>query len=270
MGLISDEHTIPHPRTTSLNPVFLKILVVLVILSVLIFILVFVLPHLYGRFSRILLAQRCQRIGAVVLTYDDGPGAILTPKLVELLRAQAAKATFFCLGMRAVVNPDIMDLLKSEGHELACHSFRHCNPWKVWPGAAIRDIEEGFESLLRWLPTHRLFRPPYGKLTLYTWLVLLARRAGIVWWTHDSGDTWTNRTPSVDGIVENVIRSGGGVVLLHDFDRANDDESDSRREFVLSVTRSLIEQSGRAGLKIMTLGELFNTSKVKRCGEKCS
>jgi peptidoglycan/xylan/chitin deacetylase (PgdA/CDA1 family) len=153
-----------------------------------------------------------------------------------------------------------MDLLKSEGHELACHGFGHCNPWKVRPAAAMRDISEGFDALSRWLSPRNLFRPPYGKLTLYTWLVLLARRAPIVWWTHDSGDTWPDPSLSVDGFVTGVIRAGGGVVLLHDFDRAKDETSDSRHEFVLNVTRSLIEQSARAGLKVMTLGELFSTT----------
>jgi len=242
--------------------VFLKIIIVLTILPVLVFTLVFVLPHVYGRFSRIFLARRCRRAGALVLTYDDGPGAILTPELIGLLRHHATKATFFCLGMRAALNPSIMNLVKSEGHELACHSYRHCHPWRVRPTAAIRDIDDGFESLSRWLSPDSLFRPPHGKLTLYTWLVLLARRARIVWWTHDSGDTWKNGPPSVDDFVEGVIRCGGGVVLLHDFDRGNDEESDSRREFVLSVTKSLIEKSGLAGLKVMTLGELFNTKKV--------
>ena len=227
-----------------------------------VFALVFVLPHVYGRFSRISLARRCRRAGALVLTYDDGPGSILTPELIDLLRHHAARATFFCLGMKAAANPEIMDLVKSEGHELACHSYRHLHPWKAQPAAAMRDVCEGFEALSRWLSPQRWYRPPYGKLTLYTWFSLIARQARIVWWTHDSGDTWKNGPPPVDDFVAGVIRSGGGVVLLHDFDRENDEESDSRREFVLSVTKSLIEKAGLAGLKVMTLGELFNTRKV--------
>jgi peptidoglycan-N-acetylglucosamine deacetylase len=240
--------------------VLLQSFIVLTLLLVSVFILVVFLPHLYGRLSRVLLARRCRRAGAVVLTYDDGPGAILTPELVALLRNHAAKATFFCLGMKAASDPDIMDLLKSEGHEIACHSFRHCNPWKARPSVAMRDIGEGFDSLARWLSPQRWYRPPHGKITLHTWIALLARRAKIVWWTHDSGDTWKDCPAAVDGLVASVIRSGGGVVLLHDFDRENAEDAASRSGYVLSVTRSMIEQARQAGLKVMTLGDLFLAS----------
>jgi peptidoglycan-N-acetylglucosamine deacetylase len=238
-----------------------EILIVVSAVVLLSGVLLFMLPHLYAKLSRIRLAHRCRKAGAVVLTYDDGPGASITPKLIQLLRIHASKATFFCLGMRAVAHPQVMDRLKKEGHEIACHSFRHCHPWKVRPSAAWRDIVEGFESLSRWLSKGSWFRPPHGKLTLYTWLPLLARRSRIVWWTHDSGDTHAGETPSVEAIVRDVVRSGGGVVLLHDFDRTDEGGPGSRGEFVMSVTRELIEQSGLAGLKIMTLGELFNLKK---------
>jgi len=240
--------------------VLLNTFIILALLLTLAFALVIVLPHLYGRFSRVLLARRCRRARALVLTYDDGPGASLTPELVALLRNHAAKATFFCLGMKAEANPEIMDLLKSEGHELACHSHRHRHPWKSRPAAALRDIGEGFDALARWLSPLRWYRPPYGKITLHTWFALLARRAKIVWWTHDSGDTWKNCPASVDGLVQSVIHSGGGVVLLHDFDRGDAGDAASRTGYVLSATRSLIEQARQAGLQVMTLGELFQPS----------
>lgn len=238
----------------------LKTTIVLSLLLALVFTAVVVLPHLYGRFSRVLLARRCKRAGAVVLTYDDGPGSHLTPKLVELLRNHAAKATFFCLGMRAASNPDIMDVLKSEGHELGCHSYRHRNPWKALPAAAIRDIGEGYDSLTRWLSPGRWYRPPHGKITLHTWIALIARRANIVWWTHDSGDTRKNCPTAADGLVASVIRAGGGVILFHDFDRENFEDAVKRSDYVLGATKSLIEQTRQAGLKVMTLGDLLLAS----------
>lgn len=237
---------------------FPKLIIMSVCLALMVFALVYVLPYLFGRLTRIGLARRCRSAGALVLTYDDGPGAVLTPALIDLLGFHQAKATFFCLGMRAVSNTDIMDRLKSEGHEIACHSFRHLNSWKVSPAKAIRDVGEGFEALSKWISSDGLFRPPYGNITLHTWLALLTRKAKAVWWTHDSGDTCAGGISPVEGFVEEVIRDGGGVVLLHDFDRDGGVEADSRREFVLGVTRSLLEKARKAGLEIMTLGELFN------------
>ena len=58
----------------------------------------------------------------------------------------------------------------------------------------------------------RLFRPPYGKLTLWSWLE--ARRLGlsVAFWTHDSGDTQARGPrPSAEAIARSVVASGGGV-----------------------------------------------------------
>lgn len=258
----------PHP----IPALMVEILTALVALPVLVFTVVIVLPYAYAKWSAISLGMRCRRAKALVLTYDDGPGGTLTPEIIGLLRRHQVKATFFSLGMRAAESPEVLDLVKAEGHEIGCHSFRHCHSWKVRPDKAVKDIEEGYAGLSRWITPDSPFRPPHGKITLFTWLSVLKRRARLVWWTHDSGDTHADPLPTVEDVVDGVMRSGGGVVLLHDFDRGGRDGQQPRHKFVLDVTSSLIERAGKAGLRVMMLGELLALDGIPAAtsqGKKC-
>jgi len=50
------------------------------------------------------------------MTFDDGPSAKLTPKLLDLLAAHHIKATFFLIGENVAENPDIVAREVREGH----------------------------------------------------------------------------------------------------------------------------------------------------------
>jgi peptidoglycan-N-acetylglucosamine deacetylase len=217
-------------------------------------------PLAYAKWSARSLASRCRRARALVLTYDDGPGGIFTPRLLEVLRRRHAKATFFAVGKQAANHPEVLDQIAAEGHEIGCHGYWHRHAWKT-PHKAVTCIHEGFAGLSRWIAPNGLFRPPHGKITLFTWVSLLRRSSPIVWWTHDSGDTHTGDLPQVDAIVDGVVNAGGGVVLMHDFDRCAKDEVHPRHEYVLNLTDRLIERARQADLRIMTVGELLEAQR---------
>lgn len=197
----------------------------------------------------------CRRQRGLVLTYDDGPGAALTPLIMETLGRHEAKATFFLLGRRSEPIPELSARLASEGHDLGVHTFEHLRPWRVTTKEALADIERGYEALSRWVPANGLFRPPHGKLTWATWRALRRRGAPICWWTHDSGDTWPE-LPSVESVVDAVERDGGGVVLMHDFDREPE-----RHAYVLALTEALLTMARRKGLRVMTMSELLGIER---------
>ena len=186
----------------------------------------------------------------IALTFDDGPSATLTPQLLDLLAARGARATFFMLGQNALQNSATADAVAERGHEIGCHSYRHLNAWKVLPWSAIRDINDGFSHLKRWVSPLGTFRPPYGKMTLPTYWSVRRRGSRILWWTLDSGDTW-EQLPEPHNVVRQVIKAGGGVVLMHDLDR-----SAHRNEFVLATTKLLLEAASTHGFKLRTVSEL--------------
>lgn len=205
------------------------------------------------------LRRFCGRTRSLVLTYDDGPGPHLTVQLLELLAKHRAQATFFLLASRAESRPDLVDQIVASGHEVGCHGYWHRNALKTWPWRAVADIQAGYRTLARWVPSDGLFRPPQGKISIATWGALQKRRATVGWWTIDSGDTH-RVLPDPSVVVESVRRNSGGVVLMHDFDRSPETHA-ARSSYVLTVTRQLLELANREGLAVRTLGEVIRSQR---------
>lgn len=100
-----------------------------------------------------------------------------------------------------------------------------------------------------------LYRPPFGKLTVFAWMAL--RRAGmrLGWWTHDSRDSHGTRLRP-DELAEAVVRDGGGVVLMHDF------EKPGHTEYALETTDALLRAAAREGITVCTLGGLLDREQA--------
>jgi peptidoglycan/xylan/chitin deacetylase (PgdA/CDA1 family) len=207
----------------------------------------FVVPYVLRRLQVAQLRRRCRELRAIVLTYDDGPGARVTPRLHELLDSFGVSATFFPLGYKL---EGAMSL--SGRHELGSHSYRHLHAWKNSPMAVHEDIDRGLASVSR-LCACTLFRPPHGKLTLATLVQVWARGCQMAWWTIDSSDTWPEPVPA-SRIIERIVREGGGVILLHDHDRLKDRE---REAYVIELTRSVLEFSRAEGFKVCKMSDVI-------------
>ena len=80
----------------------------------------------------------------IALTFDDGPHPEFTPKILDILKANQARATFFVLGYRAEKYPEIVERMQTEGHEVGCHGYHH----KRWILKSPRLIAQ---ELYRWL-----------------------------------------------------------------------------------------------------------------------
>lgn len=211
---------------------------------------IYISPHGLRKFQEIRLRSQCSKEHVLVLTYDDGPSEGATPRLLDLLAEHGAKATFYLMGERVASAPQAFQRLLDEGHELGSHSQAHLNAWKVSPWRSVADVKVGLATLKQLGIKVNLFRPPYGKNNLLTWLTVVWQRIGFGWWTVVSGDTYA-KLPDPASVVSLVERNGGGVVLMHDFDRTED-----RTNFVLEVTRLLLNTAKARGWRVCTQGEL--------------
>jgi peptidoglycan/xylan/chitin deacetylase (PgdA/CDA1 family) len=207
-------------------------------------------PHVERLRSARALRKLANSRRSLVLTYDDGPSGSVTPELLDLLQSYSARATFFMLGRSVQLYPAVADRILNEGHDVGCHTDQHVNAWKASPWRAIRDIDAGYKSLSAWVSPASMFRPPYGKMTLPTYLAIRRRGASIGWWTIDSGDT-RSPLPRPHQVVDTLIKQGGGVVLMHDLDRTRE-----RNEFVIRTTTLLLNEAKREGLTIERLSDL--------------
>ena len=61
------------------------------------------------------------------LTFDDGPTTIATPTILDILKEEKVKATFFVIGKSVNKNPEIVKRAYNEGHYIANHGYDHNN-----------------------------------------------------------------------------------------------------------------------------------------------
>ncbi len=203
------------------------------------------------RWERRALARLCSRQRTLVLTYDDGPGPRFTPRLLELLAAHDAHATFFLLGRHAARAPHLVERVLAAGHEIGSHSYAHLDAWHVLPWRAAEDVRRGFRTLAPWLGPRPLFRPPHGRTTPITRAIARRHGSRLAWWTVDSGDTWA-RPPRLEQLLRGVERRRGGVVRMHELDA-----DEGRQSLVLRATDALLQLAGRRGLRVTRMCELF-------------
>jgi peptidoglycan/xylan/chitin deacetylase (PgdA/CDA1 family) len=156
------------------------------------------------------------RSNSIYLTFDDGPDAEHTPRVLDLLALHGAKATFFLRGDNAERNAELARRLVKSGHALGNHSYSHPSFGQLAWRRQVEEIErtdrllESFDGRKK-----HAFRPPYGKLTLQTLALCLWRRQRVALWTHDSLDFRLDTQAIVQRLQELRVR-GGDIVLFHD------------------------------------------------------
>jgi cellulose synthase/poly-beta-1,6-N-acetylglucosamine synthase-like glycosyltransferase/peptidoglycan/xylan/chitin deacetylase (PgdA/CDA1 family) len=98
----------------------------------------------------------------VALTFDDGPDPEWTPQILDILKAKHVTATFFVIGANAQANPDLIQRIVADGHELGNHTYTHPNladtPRQV-DAIELNATQRLVEALTG--RSMRLFRPPY-------------------------------------------------------------------------------------------------------------
>src|SRR5204862_7283673 len=103
----------------------------------------------------------------IALTFDDGPDPDVTPRVLDVLRAHGAKATFFVLGERAARFPDVVRRIRDEGHALGTHTQHHRLRFHFGSAAYVaREITDAIDAVSAITSTRpTLFRPPQGLRT---------------------------------------------------------------------------------------------------------
>lgn len=166
----------------------------------------------------------------VFLTFDDGPNMSVTPFILDLLKKENIKATFFVLGTRATYNPELIQREYEEGHYIGNHGYSH----------VYREIYQNVDSVFNEYnmteqviqdalgnPNYhsKLFRFPGGSVGGYyddikTDAVEQLRNSGIaaIDWNALSRDA--EGASTVEELVDNVIMTVGEkqsvVILMHD------------------------------------------------------
>ncbi len=152
----------------------------------------------------------------VALTFDDGPSPTLTPPLLDALRDAHVPGTFFVVGARAQLAPDLVRRMHAEGHEVEDHSYSHPNLDDATPQHVYEEILRNavvVEALTGTWP--HFLRPPGGQSNPH--VLISAAKCGMTgaFWTLDVLSAEDSGSP--EAVTQFVLKrvKPGAVILMH-------------------------------------------------------
>lgn len=153
----------------------------------------------------------------VFLTFDDGPDAMYTPQVLQILARHNIKAIFFVTGHNAKANPQLIKEIARAGHTIGIHGYKHKFAWLMGPQATKHDVQATSQlvyQLTGQSPT--LYRPPWGVFNLVNYFFFGFSKQRTILWSFMCWDWTKNCTAqSITNIVRRRLKDGA-VMILHD------------------------------------------------------
>ncbi|MEH2405763.1 polysaccharide deacetylase family protein [Nostoc sp.] len=184
----------------------------------------------------------------IALTFDDGPWPESTAQVLDILKKNQIKGTFFLIGQNVKNNPGLVKREIAEGHVIGNHTWHH---WYQFfnPQAAAYEINHTADLIYQvtGIKTN-LFRPPGG--IMHNGVAAYARNSkyAIILWSSDSVDY---SRPAVPKLINNVFRKAkpGGIVLMHD--------GGGNRSKTVQALPEIIANFRKQGYSFVTIPELL-------------
>lgn len=195
---------------------------------------------------------------ALALTFDDGPDPLFTPQVLDILRKEGVKATFFIIGNNAEKHPELVRRIFAAGHDIGNHTYTHPNIAEV-SRTQLRLEVSATERLLESILGRRthLFRSPYGEDSepetedqIRPMDALSGQGYVFVGMSIDPSD-W--KRPGAEAIVRAAVHQAeadeGNIILLHD-------SGGDRAQTVAALPR-IIETLRAKGYRFVTVSQLL-------------
>jgi peptidoglycan/xylan/chitin deacetylase (PgdA/CDA1 family) len=191
--------------------------------------------------------------GEIALTIDDGPDPEVTPRVLDLLDARGARATFFCIGERALRHPGLCAEIVRRGHDVENHSQHHAHHFSLLgPRGFAREIARAQGTLAGITgSTPRFFRAPAGLRNPFLDPVLAKLDLRLASWTRRGFDTVT-RDP--EKVAARLLRAlaPGDILLLHDGHAAR---TATGVPVIFEALPRVVDACAERGLALVTLRE---------------
>jgi peptidoglycan-N-acetylglucosamine deacetylase len=189
----------------------------------------------------------------IAMTFDDGPSAENTPRLLEILKQRNIKATFFLIGQNAAANPDLVRRILADGNEIGNHSWTHPQLSKLSDDRVTGEItktQDAIKGASGFTPT--LLRPPYGAITARQREWIENRFSlNIILWSVDPFD-W--KRPGASVITQRILSQArpGAIILSHDIHKQTVDAMPATLDGLIAK-----------GYKFATVSQLIAMNKPK-------
>ena len=184
------------------------------------------------------------------LSFDDGPDATHTPRVLEVLARRRVKATFFLIGENARRHPQLVQRMRREGHEVANHTDTTGSTFfmgttrfgdSLLRAEATLGLDAAERKLMRpgggWIRPAQLglarqhgytcvlgsayafdpYRPPEAYIR---WVIGKNLEPGAIAVLHDAGGDRTRSVAALDGIIDTAQRKGLKLVTVSELLRS--------------------------------------------------
>lgn len=152
----------------------------------------------------------------LVLTFDDGPDAVYTRKILDILKDESIKATFFVVASNAAQHPALISRMQAEGHCIALHSLEHRHALFCSYQYMKHDFSKSLEILNNMNCKINFYRPPWGVRNPLTRMFMKKHQLKMILWNVMVGDWKADFPPEklADKILKKVF--DGAILCLHD------------------------------------------------------
>lgn len=179
----------------------------------------------------------------IALTFDDGPKAGRTDKLLDGLAQRGVKATFFLIGQMVEGSEDLVYRMEEEGHQVGLHTYHHVDVKSLSQEAFAEEMALSRGAVANLLgEKNYMLRPPYG---FYNDNIKAWWNAPIILWSVDTLDWKYENADRLASLLSEQPKDGD-IVLMHDI-------YNTTVEGALRGVDALLEQ----GYTLVTVEELF-------------
>jgi peptidoglycan/xylan/chitin deacetylase (PgdA/CDA1 family) len=193
----------------------------------------------------------CAKAKCVALTFDDGPGPY-TGKLLDILRKDRARATFFVVGSNAAAQPELVKRMSAEGHLVGNHTWDHKDLSKQATSRIADSLgrtEDAVSTTIGQRPA--LVRTPYGAVSQAVRDVVTELGLVLVDWDIDVKDLLADKAGDIADLAVRKAHPGA-IILMHDI----------HRETVDAVPDILKRLRGK-GYSFVTVPELYGSAGMQ-------
>lgn len=189
----------------------------------------------------------------IALTFDDGPWPTTTEQILDILRENNIKATFFWVGQALNNHKEIGKKVAADGHVIANHTWNHLYH-KHSHSAAAKEIEDTADLIEELIGVNTtVFRPPGGVEDNGLVDYAFSRDYVNIMWSSDSQD-WRSSASSIKRNVLNSVKPGR-IVLLHD--------GGGNRSQTVKALPDIIAELKERGYRFVTIPELLEIADLQ-------
>lgn len=184
-----------------------------------------------------------KQLKRIAITFDDGPHPDYTEQLLDGLKKQEVKATFFVTGEHAELHPDIIKRMSEEGHLVGNHTYSHIQLRDSNKEAFKQELIKTNEIITQITGEEVLYvRPPYG-----AWDKKFETELNMfpVLWNIDPLDWCSNNAACITDKVVNKVKEND-IILMHDY-------YDTSVTAALQIVEELLEE----GYEFVTVDEIL-------------